>query len=138
MVSWDLVLTRWASGRAGRPCELDWAASMARSRARSGAGHRRDFPVTRPSANHADRDRHAVEVIWSNRPLRQADDLFTDAERNETPESADARDETPGCGACGGPVPRASTGRPRAYCSRFCQARAYRARKDSATTGAAP
>ena len=46
--------------------------------------HRLDVPVPRPSANHADRDRHAVEVIWSNRPLRGMADLFTDPARDET------------------------------------------------------
>ncbi|RKT86837.1 regulatory protein, tetR family [Saccharopolyspora antimicrobica] len=37
------------------------------------------------------------------------------------------RDET--CRMCGGPVEQASAGRPRAYCSRACQQRAYRQRK---------
>jgi AcrR family transcriptional regulator len=45
------------------------------------------------------------------------------------------RDETsdgttsPGCAVCGRVVDRAATGRPRAYCSRACRQRAYRARK---------
>jgi DNA (cytosine-5)-methyltransferase 1 len=82
--------------------------------------HRLDVPVPRPSANHAGRDRHAVEVIWSNRPLSRTADLFTDP-----------CDETE-CTVCG-PVARAATGRPRSYCSRSCQARAYRTRKG--TTG---
>lgn len=42
-------------------------------------------------------------------------------ERDET------RDET--CQICGAPVERAASGRPRAYCSRACQQRAYRKRK---------
>lgn len=32
------------------------------------------------------------------------------------------------CAACERPLPRARTGRPRSYCSRACQQRAYRAR----------
>jgi len=95
--------------------------------------HRLDLPVTRPSANHADRDRHATEVIWSNRPLRGAAGLFAGIACDETPELPAECDETPGCGVCGAPVVRASTGRPRAYCSRACQARAYRARREAAT-----
>ncbi len=94
--------------------------------------HRLDVPVARPSANHAERDRYAVEVIWSNKPLHHADDLFAELERDETPPPTEACGETPGCGFCGGPVRRASTGRPRKYCSRSCQARAYRARKEPA------
>ncbi|MCA2220373.1 TetR/AcrR family transcriptional regulator [Nonomuraea aurantiaca] len=42
-------------------------------------------------------------------------------ERDET------RDET--CQMCGVPVERAASGRPRAYCSRACQQRAYRRRR---------
>lgn len=34
-----------------------------------------------------------------------------------------------GCRVCGAPLPRASRGRPPAYCSRGCQAKAYRQRK---------
>jgi DNA adenine methylase len=97
--------------------------------------HRLDLPVTRPSANHAARDRHAVEVIWSNRPIGQMADLFAEPGRDETPEPAGECDETPRCAECGAPVERAATGRPRDYCSRACQARAYRARKESVTTG---
>lgn len=74
--------------------------------------HRLDVPVARPSANHAARDRHAVEVIWSNRPLFRENDLFVGPGRDETPLQPDERDETPGCGPCDGPVTRASTGRP--------------------------
>ncbi|MEV0345858.1 TetR/AcrR family transcriptional regulator [Nonomuraea sp. NPDC050680] len=37
------------------------------------------------------------------------------------------RDET--CQMCGAPVERAASGRPRAYCSRACQQRAYRKRR---------
>ncbi|RAY14014.1 TetR/AcrR family transcriptional regulator [Actinomadura craniellae] len=35
----------------------------------------------------------------------------------------------PACTVCGRPVARAGTGRPREYCSRACQQRAYRARR---------
>lgn len=47
--------------------------------------HRLDVNVTRPSANHADRDRHAIEVIWSNRPLRGMDSLFAEPACDEMP-----------------------------------------------------
>jgi hypothetical protein len=57
----------------------------------------------------------------------------------ESDESAAAeRDETIGdddedgqlvCALCGEAVPRAATGRPRDYCSRACQQRAYRMRR---------
>ncbi|GAA4053947.1 hypothetical protein [Actinomadura miaoliensis] len=33
------------------------------------------------------------------------------------------------CAVCGGPVPVKRRGRPSVYCSRACQAKAYRARK---------
>lgn len=39
----------------------------------------------------------------------------------------ETRDET--CQICGAPVEQAASGRPRAYCSRACQQRAYRKRK---------
>ncbi|PRY30315.1 TetR/AcrR family transcriptional regulator [Umezawaea tangerina] len=40
------------------------------------------------------------------------------------------RDETPGtCVTCGKPVEKPATGRPKEYCSRACQQRAYRARQ---------
>lgn len=94
-----------------------------------GGWHRLDVPVPRPSANHSGRDRYAVEVIWSNRPLHGMADLIAGSECDETPAQSFGCDETPGCGFCGEPVTRASTGRPRTYCSRSCQARAYRARK---------
>jgi AcrR family transcriptional regulator len=49
---------------------------------------------------------------------------------------SETRDKTtpPACAVCGKPVDRAATGRPRAYCSRACRQRAYRARRS--TTGA--
>jgi DNA-binding CsgD family transcriptional regulator len=60
------------------------------------------------------------------------------AERGETPPAAPvACDETSSvssrCRVCGRPVTTAGTGRPRAYCSRACQARAYRARRQAAS-----
>ncbi|MFD1537681.1 TetR/AcrR family transcriptional regulator [Nonomuraea guangzhouensis] len=48
-------------------------------------------------------------------------------ERDET------RDES--CQMCGAPVERAASGRPRAYCSRACQQRAYRERRSGVTRG---
>lgn len=52
------------------------------------------------------------------------------------PANADSCDETrqwgvvsARCQVCGKPLPAASTGRPRRYCSRACQARAYRSRQ---------
>ena len=57
------------------------------------------------------------------------------------PASADSCDETrhwtvvsARCQVCGKPLSAASTGRPRRYCSRACQARAYRSRQQ----GSAP
>jgi len=48
------------------------------------------------------------------------------AGRDETP----VRDETGGgCVTCGKPVEKSATGRPKEYCSRACQQRAYRARQ---------
>lgn len=102
--------------------------------------HRTEIRVTKPSANHsASGARHAVEVIWSNRPAGRASLLPAPVLCDETPAGvapdAPPRDETPGspatapCQVCGGPVNAAATGRPRTYCSRSCQARAYRARK---------
>jgi DNA adenine methylase len=100
--------------------------------------HRTELRVTKPSANHSGNgDRHAAEIIWSNRPLGDTA-LFpvsAPGARDETP-SADEPgcDETPApaarrsCQVCGLPVSAAPTGRPRTYCSRSCQARAYRAR----------
>lgn len=96
--------------------------------------HRLDVHISRPSANHADRNRHAVEVIWSNRPIGAMSDLFTDPKRDETPEPPGVCDETSRCAECGAPLERAATGRPRDYCSRSCQARAYRARKELGQT----
>lgn len=42
-----------------------------------------------------------------------------------------------GCTECGGEVVRANTGRPRTYCSRSCQGRAYRRRRDEGRLSAA-
>ncbi|NUS72424.1 MAG: TetR/AcrR family transcriptional regulator [Corynebacteriales bacterium] len=44
-------------------------------------------------------------------------------------ERDEIRDEIAKCEVCGGPVERSHSGRPRAYCSRACQQRAYRRRK---------
>ncbi|MFT2017507.1 MerR family transcriptional regulator [Streptomyces sp. 796.1] len=53
-----------------------------------------------------------------------------EAARDETAADAAARDEsTARCSGCRGPVARAARGRPRRYCSRACQQRAYRARR---------
>jgi hypothetical protein len=45
-------------------------------------------------------------------------------------ETLDAEPDRP-CQVCEQPVAAAATGRPRSYCSRACQARAYRARKQA-------
>ena len=65
-----------------------------------------------------------------------APDMSVSACDETPPAIADSRDETPQrvvisprCQVCGEPVSVASTGRPRRYCSRACQARAYRARQ---------
>ena len=50
--------------------------------------------------------------------------------RDETPADRSPREENPArCNGCRGPVPQSSRGRPRKYCSRACQQRAYRARR---------
>ncbi|WP_165373996.1 TetR/AcrR family transcriptional regulator [Sorangium sp. Soce836] len=51
--------------------------------------------------------------------------------RDETPDQAPPQDEAPTCAQCGGAIDQPATGRPRAYCSRACQQRAYRARNAS-------
>jgi hypothetical protein len=61
------------------------------------------------------------------------------AARDETqPTRPGTRDETPAdssrCQVCGTPLAPARTGRPRRYCSRACQARAYRARQQAASS----
>jgi AcrR family transcriptional regulator len=43
----------------------------------------------------------------------------------------ETRDETSVCQGCGAPVRQPASGRPRAYCSRACQQRAYRNRKST-------
>ncbi|WP_437490255.1 TetR/AcrR family transcriptional regulator [Sorangium sp. So ce1014] len=53
---------------------------------------------------------------------------LTARDRDETPGEVPRRDEGPACAQCGGEIARPATGRPRAYCSRACQQRAYRAR----------
>lgn len=55
----------------------------------------------------------------------------TARECDETPGEVPRRDEGPACAQCGGEIARPATGRPRAYCSRACQQRAYRARNAS-------
>ncbi|WP_437730478.1 TetR/AcrR family transcriptional regulator [Sorangium sp. So ce1335] len=47
---------------------------------------------------------------------------------DETPDEPPRRDEGSTCAQCGGEIAQPATGRPRAYCSRACQQRAYRAR----------
>lgn len=51
--------------------------------------------------------------------------------RDETATDRASCDDTPApCAACQGPVTRTARGRPRTYCSRACQQRAYRARRN--------
>ncbi len=58
---------------------------------------------------------------WSRRPAR-----------DETPPDQSACDEKAArCPGCRGPVAQTPRGRPRTYCSRACQQRAYRARRDT-------
>lgn len=75
------------------------------------------------------------EPTWPGRPQHAPDGLAAGRGRDETPGSPAACDETTRCQVCGGRVARAPTGRPRAYCSRSCQARAYRARKEPPAAG---
>ncbi|WP_437774831.1 TetR/AcrR family transcriptional regulator [Sorangium sp. So ce1097] len=49
-------------------------------------------------------------------------------DRDETAGEPPPRDEGSTCAQCGGEIAQPATGRPRAYCSRACQQRAYRAR----------
>ncbi|WP_097232733.1 MerR family transcriptional regulator [Streptomyces zhaozhouensis] len=50
--------------------------------------------------------------------------------REERPVARLPREETSGaCAGCAAPMPRNSRGRPRRYCGRACQQRAYRARR---------
>jgi AcrR family transcriptional regulator len=51
--------------------------------------------------------------------------------RDETPRDTAVGENEPACVQCGGVIAQAATGRPRAYCSRACQQRAYRARNAS-------
>jgi AcrR family transcriptional regulator len=100
-----------------------------------------------------------VEVIWCNRPPATQPDLFS-TPCDETPataigetpvcdetsataigetpvcdETPDDLTPTPGCTVCGDAVPKTVTGRPREYCSRACQQRAYRTRRRAGSSG---
>ncbi|AUX39925.1 TetR family transcriptional regulator [Sorangium cellulosum] len=59
----------------------------------------------------------------TSRPTAQA--------RDESADDVSRRGEGPTCAQCGGAIAQPATGRPRAYCSRACQQRAYRARSAS-------
>jgi DNA adenine methylase len=99
--------------------------------------HQVPVRVAKPSGNHSSTAaRHATEVIWSNRTpaghLTLFPTLTPGCDETTPPDgsSQPGRDETPGpsCRDCDHPVTAAATGRPRLYCSRACQARAYRKR----------
>jgi DNA-binding CsgD family transcriptional regulator len=64
---------------------------------------------------------------------RGPNDSATDIRDETQPVRSGARDETQAgtsrCQVCGTPLAPARTGRPRRYCSRGCQARAYRTRQ---------
>jgi DNA-binding SARP family transcriptional activator len=92
------------------------------------------------------RDEYGIDPGQCLRQLHQ--DILHDrvpGPRDETPPGpapgTQPRDETPDaepgrpCQVCGQPVATAATGRPRSYCSRACQARAYRARKQAGLSG---
>lgn len=89
-----------------------------------------------PHLDHDDRFRYGLERVLDclagalsspKEPPRSRDESFvTGAECDET---ANAFAPTPVCPVCGEAVPRTATGRPRKYCSRACQQRAYRTRK---------
>lgn len=91
---------------------------------------------------------HAVAagLITMNISLRlgpgPGEEASCDARQQPGPGTAGC-DETPQwsvvssqCDMCGKPVTAASTGRPRLYCSRACQGRAYRARRRTAAISA--
>jgi hypothetical protein len=100
--------------------------------------------IAKYGANHTTtRARHATEVLWCNRPLDTHPDLFTAPARDETSArglETEPSDETPlieaapVCAVCGTAVASPATSRPRAYCSRACQQRAYRTRRAIAPT----
>ncbi|MFE6778985.1 MerR family transcriptional regulator [Streptomyces sp. NPDC057702] len=83
------------------------------------------------------------------RPLARDETSPDTLARDETPSDPRTRDETPPagpartapptrCAACRAPLPHAPRGRPRTYCSRACQQRAYRARRAAGGTGRGP
>ena len=56
--------------------------------------------------------------------------------RDENPADHPPRDESQAlCASCASPVPPTTRGRPRKYCSRACQQRAYRTRQNNRTQG---
>ncbi|WP_280392775.1 DNA adenine methylase [Nocardia wallacei] len=74
--------------------------------------------------------RPRTEVLWSNRPLRGAEE--GPEFRNSAPALATGCNETR-CGApgCGKVLTRASTGRPARFCSDACRVRAHRAARSA-------
>ncbi|AIA06617.1 TetR/AcrR family transcriptional regulator [Streptomyces noursei] len=82
------------------------------------AGNR--LPATMPGLSSAMRD-ETLAVAGGETPVC-----------DETP---DDLSPTRGCTVCGDVVPQNVTGRPRAYCSRACQQRAYRARRRAGSSG---
>lgn len=70
--------------------------------------------LVRSRAGHRDETRDVTGA-----PARECDGTSGDPPR---------RGEQPTCAQCGGEIAQPATGRPRAYCSRACQQRAYRAR----------
>ena len=72
-----------------------------------------------------------VEALLARRARQRRDESTPRDETLAAGERSDARDahETTTCPVCGSSVDQPGTGRPRVYCSRACQQRAYRKRK---------
>jgi AcrR family transcriptional regulator len=74
-----------------------------------------------------------LTALWETGGFEQQDPfefglaLLLDGVELRIAQRAGTRDET--CAMCGGPIEQPASGRPRAYCSRSCQQRAYRSRK---------
>jgi DNA adenine methylase len=111
-----VVISGYASDLYDRDLYSDW--------------HRHELPA---STSQGGTWEHRTEVLWSNRPLRQAaepndGDLLDLAEfRNASPAELSECNETRCAAAdCAKVIRQPATGRPRAYCCTACRVRAHR------------